>query len=134
MRSLTNQEVNSTFKIHHSTLERSDIPKSSFRAFSPLSRLKNEIANRRLFGQPTSPTGLLILAQGNPDGSGAALGIGSQNNRRLKVCIIHGKLARLAYDAGLQPAVWRHGRPRAATAGAVLPQASMSEPVGLRGR
>jgi hypothetical protein len=48
MQSLTNQDVNSPFKIHHSTLERSDILKSSFRAFRLFSRSKTEAATQAL--------------------------------------------------------------------------------------
>ena len=53
MRSLTNQDVNSPFKIHYSTFERSDIPKSSFRILSLLSRLKKN------GGAPAPPSVIL---------------------------------------------------------------------------
>jgi hypothetical protein len=51
MRSLTNQDMNSPFKIHYSTFERSDTPKPFFRVISHISRSKNEVATQERFAR-----------------------------------------------------------------------------------
>ena len=76
-----------------------------------LKRVDSYKLSMMIVNKPTSPTGLLILALGNR----------GNNNRRLKVCINHGRPCSVAYEAELQPAIWWRGRPRAGARRAVWP-------------